>query len=47
MFEYSNIRVADPGKGYHYRVYYVCRPILIDYEHTCKGGWGGMPRPFV
>ena len=47
MFKYSNIRMADPGKGYHYRVYYVCRPILIDYEHACKGGRGGMPRPFV
>ena len=39
--------VVDPGKGYHYRVYYVCHPILIDYEHACKGSRGGMPRPFV
>ena len=47
MLKYSNIRVADPGKGYHYRVYYVCRPILIDHEHAYKGGKGRMPRPFV
>ena len=25
----------------------VCRPILIDYEHACEGGRGGMPRSFV
>ena len=24
-----------------------CRSILIDYEHACEGGRGGMPRSFV
>ena len=38
---------VTPEWQYHYRVYYVCRPILIDYEHACKGGRAGIPRPFV
>ena len=34
-------------KGIITGLYYVCRPILIDYEHACEGGRGGMPRSFV